>query len=63
MKQLFFCIVWLSYIFLSDAVGQQTQKFTNPLLPAGADPWCIYKNGFYYYTHTLDQAPKTKLGW
>jgi GH43 family beta-xylosidase len=26
--------------------------FTNPLLPSGADPWCIYKNGFYYYTNT-----------
>ncbi|MGZ8538087.1 MAG: glycoside hydrolase family 43 protein, partial [Flavisolibacter sp.] len=23
------------------------------LLPAGADPWSIYKDGFYYYTHTL----------
>ncbi len=26
--------------------------FTNPLMEAGADPWCIFKNGFYYYTHT-----------
>ncbi|MBG8553667.1 glycoside hydrolase family 43 protein [Hymenobacter guriensis] len=26
--------------------------FTNPLLPAGADPWSIYHNGYYYYTHT-----------
>ncbi len=30
--------------------GQQT--FTNPLLPTGADPWCIYNNGYYYYTNT-----------
>ncbi|MEP6951457.1 MAG: family 43 glycosylhydrolase [Ginsengibacter sp.] len=30
--------------------GQQT--FTNPLLPSGADPWCIYKDGYYYYTNT-----------
>ena len=29
------------------------QTFTNPLLPAGADPWVIQKDGFYYYTHTL----------
>jgi GH43 family beta-xylosidase len=29
------------------------QTFTNPLLPAGADPWSVYKNGFYYYTHTV----------
>lgn len=26
--------------------------FTNPLLPAGADPWSIYHEGYYYYTHT-----------
>jgi len=32
--------------------SQQNQTFTNPLLPSGADPWSIYKNGFYYYTHT-----------
>jgi GH43 family beta-xylosidase len=27
--------------------------FTNPLLPSGADPWSVYKDGYYYYTHTL----------
>jgi GH43 family beta-xylosidase len=26
--------------------------FTNPLLPSGADPWSIHKDGWYYYTHT-----------
>lgn len=31
----------------------QTKTFTNPLLPSGADPWAIYHNGYYYYTHTL----------
>ena len=29
------------------------QTFANPILPAGADPWSIYKNGYYYYTHTF----------
>ncbi len=29
------------------------QTFTNPLLPAGADPFSFYKDGYYYYTHTL----------
>ncbi|HTM92168.1 MAG TPA: glycoside hydrolase family 43 protein, partial [Flavisolibacter sp.] len=29
------------------------KKFTNPLLPSGADPWSIYKDGYYYYTHTM----------
>ncbi len=34
------------------AAAQGTKTFTNPLLTAGADPWCIYENGFYYYTNT-----------
>lgn len=29
-----------------------SQRFTNPLLPSGADPWVIYKDGYYYYTHS-----------
>lgn len=32
--------------------AQPGATFTNPLLPSGADPWCIYKDGYYYYTHT-----------
>lgn len=28
------------------------ETFTNPLLPSGADPWSIHKDGWYYYTHT-----------
>lgn len=43
------CFLFL-FFFLPTVNAQQT--FTNPLLPAGADPWCIYKNGYYYYTHT-----------
>lgn len=39
-------------VFSSAVIAQQAVSFTNPLLPAGADPWCIYKDGFYYYTHT-----------
>ena len=27
--------------------------FTNPLLPAGADPWAVHYDGWYYYTHTM----------
>jgi GH43 family beta-xylosidase len=30
----------------------QAQTFKNPLHPAGADPWSVYKDGFYYYMHT-----------
>ena len=35
-----------------EANVQPVKTFTNPLLPCGADPWCIYREGFYYYTHT-----------
>jgi len=39
---------------LSIAQGNEKQANTiNPLLPSGADPWAIYQNGFYYYTHTV----------
>lgn len=27
--------------------------FTNPLLPSGADPFSFYKDGYYYYTHSM----------
>jgi len=30
-----------------------TQTFTNPLLPSGADPWVVHRNGYYYYMHTM----------
>ncbi len=33
--------------------AHRVTTFTNPLLPSGADPWSIYKNGYYYYTHTM----------
>ena len=29
-----------------------SQTFTNPLLPSGADPWVTYRDGYYYYTNT-----------
>lgn len=34
----------------------KAQTFNNPLLNSGADPWSIYKDGFYYYTHTLQDS-------
>ena len=34
------------------SVSFAQNTFTNPLLPSGADPWCIHKDGFYYYTNT-----------
>lgn len=47
-----FCLCLLVTVVYSAVNGQNSNSFTNPLLPAGADPWCIYKDGFYYYTHT-----------
>ena len=35
------------------AFSQKEDSFHNPLLPSGADPWTIYKDGYYYYTHTV----------
>lgn len=51
-RKLFYCLLFISCCFVMGATAQQQQTFTNPLLPAGADPWCIYKDGYYYYTHT-----------
>ena len=52
--------VWNSFFFsmivyccvVTNGYAQQHRTFTNPLLSSGADPWCIYKDGFYYYTNT-----------
>ncbi len=53
-----FPILFAAFLFLQCNVRvvpatQQQQTFANPLLPSGADPWSIYKDGFYYYTHTV----------
>src|SRR6201996_7956820 len=48
MKKVFyvFCLLLTAY----SASAQKT--FTNPILPSGADPWVIYKDGYYYYTNS-----------
>ncbi len=28
------------------------EKFTNPIMPGGPDPWVVQKNGVFYYTFT-----------
>jgi len=38
---------------LATLAGFSQSTFINPLLPSGADPWSIYKDGNYYYTNTL----------
>lgn len=49
---LFSCVLILCVSLFGNVDAQQPATFTNPLLPSGADPWCIYKNGYYYYTNT-----------
>ena len=46
-------LLFLVICFLSACSSQKPTTFTNPLLPSGADPWSVYRNGYYYYTHTL----------
>jgi len=36
----------------SSNISAANDVFTNPLLSSGADPWSIYKDGFYYYMNT-----------
>lgn len=44
-------------VFLITLLGNlgfsQTKTFTNPLLPSGADPWCIKVGPYYYYTNSM----------
>ncbi|TRZ42047.1 family 43 glycosylhydrolase [Robertkochia solimangrovi] len=44
------CIILL---FTGVVSWSQTETFVNPLLPSGADPFSVYVDGMYYYTHTM----------
>lgn len=50
LKTFFFLFALLTSWIAAPAQVKQT--FTNPLLPYGADPFCLFKDGYYYYTHT-----------
>ena len=52
MTRLFLYASILASLLLTSGYAQPAKTFANPLLPAGADPWCIYKHGYYYYTNT-----------
>ncbi|RYY58419.1 MAG: glycosyl hydrolase family 43 [Chitinophagaceae bacterium] len=45
-------ITALFLLLLAVTAEIAAQTFSNPLLPAGADPWALYKDGYYYYTNT-----------
>ncbi|MGY4385151.1 GH43 family beta-xylosidase [Pedobacter sp. UYP24] len=59
MKRIYPFLMVLAVLFIfsaglkSKVFQEPTPKtFSNPLLPSGADPWNIYKDGYYYYTNT-----------
>lgn len=54
-RKLSFLILFLP-LFFQASFAQKQQTFTNPLLPSGADPYSFYKNGYYYYTNTLQDS-------
>lgn len=51
-------VLFLSFLLLLNSWGsaQRGKTFTNPLLSSGADPWSIYREGFYYYTQTMSDS-------
>jgi len=54
MKNIFIVIfisLILNPLFCQKQEGDR-RTFTNPLFPSGADPWIIWKEGYYYYTNT-----------
>lgn len=51
MRKFSVCVLVVFMVSSSAVFSQKT--FTNPLLPSGADPYSYYKNGYYYYTHSL----------
>ena len=54
VSHFYFVTLYTGFLFLSiQSHSQEPETFSNPLLPAGADPWSIYKDGYYYYTHTM----------
>lgn len=49
---LFFFVV-LTGACRSTKVQHTSDTFANPLLPSGADPYSFFRDGYYYYTHTV----------
>ena len=51
MKQLSKCFLLIITVFITNLSYAQ-KTYTNPLLSSGADPWVIYRDGYYYYTNS-----------
>lgn len=52
MKKITYLFFLLAVTTSSMAQGNSAKTFTNPLLLSGADPWVIFKDGYYYYTNS-----------
>ena len=56
MKRFILILFFIPLLLISCKTQSQDsdkRMFSNPLLPSGADPFSFYKDGYYYYTHTL----------
>jgi len=53
LQRKFYVLILCSITVMACA---QKNTFTNPLLPSGADPYSFYKDGYYYYTHTMQDS-------
>jgi len=51
-KTVYLCCLLMMIAGSSVAQSNSGKTFTNPLLPSGADPWVITKDGYYYYTNS-----------
>jgi len=54
MRKLIFlsCLIFIIRSVFAQNPDNSDKLFTNPLLNTGADPWIIYKDGYFYYTNT-----------
>ncbi len=50
---LFILIAMITAGCTQQKIQSSVQTFTNPLLDYGPDPYSYYKDGYYYYTHTM----------
>jgi GH43 family beta-xylosidase len=52
-------VIWLLLALVAFEFGAaRAGTFTNPIVGDGADPWVIFENGYYYFTHTTGGAVK-----
>ena len=47
-------------VFMLAARPLTADTFSNPIIASGADPWAVYKDGFYYYAQTTGTSVKIR---